>query len=95
MKKKSNSKLPKSTHTPQYDLLRKKLIQMRTEAKLTHRELAKRLGREHSFIWRIEQGERRLDFVEFFWVCRALDQDPAAIAEELQQEFKKLKDFSI
>lgn len=83
--------MKKSTHTPLYDLLRKKLLQMRTDAKLTHRQLAAILGREHSFIWRLEQGERRLDFVEFFWVCRALNQDPQKIGQELLAEFEKLE----
>ena len=43
------------------------------------RELAQRLDREHSFVWRIETGERRLDVVEFAWVCHALNQDAASV----------------
>jgi hypothetical protein len=27
--------------------------------------------REHSFVARIEQGERRVDVVEFFLICKA------------------------
>ena len=52
---------------------------MRKAAGLTQRQLAKRLKREHSFVSRIELGERRLDVVEFYWVCRACDQDPKSI----------------
>lgn len=56
---------------------------MRKAAKLTHRQLAKKLEREHSFVWRIEQGERRLDIVEFYWYCRTLGSNPSEVFEEL------------
>lgn len=62
----------KSTHSPEYAEVLKTLVSMRKEAGLTQRELAKKLGREQSFVWRIEKGERRLDVVEFHWVCTAL-----------------------
>lgn len=42
------------------------LLAMRQKAGLTQRDLAKKLGREHSFVWRIEAGERRLDVIEFY-----------------------------
>ncbi len=63
---------------------------MRKTAGLTQRELAKRLNREHSFVSRIELGERRLDIVEFYWLCRACDQDPKVIYDELLKKFGKL-----
>ena len=44
---------------------------------LTMRELALRLDRPHSFVQRIEEGDRRLDVVEFVWYCQALGIDPA------------------
>lgn len=81
--------MKKSVHTPHYDEVRKKLVAMRKAAKLTHRQLADKLNREHSFVWRIEQGERRLDVVEFFWVCRALGQNPASVYAELVDDFSK------
>jgi type VI protein secretion system component VasF len=47
---------------------------------------------EHrSFVWRIEHGERRLDVVEFFWVCEALGFDAKAVYAELADEFRKLR----
>jgi DNA-binding XRE family transcriptional regulator len=58
--------------TPHYDAFRAKLVAMREAAGLTQRELAAKLGRERSFVSRIELGERRLDVVEFYWVCRAV-----------------------
>jgi len=62
---------------------------MRRAARLNQRELAKRLGREHSFVSRIELGERRLDVVEFFWVCRACGCDPQEMMAEVARDFEK------
>lgn len=39
---------------------------------------------------RIELGERRLDVVEFYWVCLACDQDSKIVYDELLKEFAKL-----
>ena len=41
-----------------------RLIEARKQAGLTQVEVAKRLGRAHSFISKCELGERRVDFVE-------------------------------
>ena len=40
------------------------------QAGLTQRELAERIGREQSFIGRIETRQRRVDLVEFVWIAR-------------------------
>ncbi len=69
----------KSVYSDEYMIVRETLVAMRREAGLTQRELAQRLQREHSFVWRIETGERRLDVVEFAWVCHALNQDAASV----------------
>lgn len=78
--------MKKSTHSPEYQYVLKKLIEMRRAAGLTQLELATRLEREQSFIWRIEKGERRLDLVEFRWVCQALNVRPEKIYKELMRE---------
>ena len=81
--------MQKSTHTPHYLAVRRKLVAMRKAAKLTHRQLGELLEREHSFVWRVEQGERRLDLVEFFWYCRALGHDPVKVYTELAEELAR------
>jgi len=75
--------MQKSTFSSHYNIFKTKLVTMRKAAGLTQRQLAKRLKREHSFVSRIELGERRLDVVEFYWVCQACDQDPKSIYDEL------------
>ncbi len=80
--------MKKSTHSDEYQIVLKTLIEMRKSAGFTQQKLADILEREQSFVWRIEHGERRLDVVEFFWVCEALGQDAKAVYAELAGAFK-------
>jgi transcriptional regulator with XRE-family HTH domain len=75
--------MKKSIHSLEYCAVCRKLIDMRRLSGLTQQELADALAREQSFVWRIENGERRLDVLEFFWVCEALGQDAKAVYAEL------------
>jgi transcriptional regulator with XRE-family HTH domain len=52
------------------------LVSTRNQAGLTQRDLAARLKRPHSFIGRIEAGERRVDVVEFIEIAQVLEVDP-------------------
>ncbi len=83
--------MDKSTFTPHYDLLRERLVELRGSAGLSQRDLAVRLGREHSFVGRVETGDRRVDLVEFFWICRACDADPEKEAASLIRRWKRLR----
>ena len=83
--------MKKSTHSDEYSFVLKKLIDLRKAAGFTQQQLADALEREQSFVWRIENGERRLDVVEFFWVCEALGQDAKAVYSELANAFSKCK----
>lgn len=52
------------------------LVETRTNAGITQRGLAARLGRAHSFIGKIESGERQLNVLEFCELADALGIDP-------------------
>lgn len=80
--------MKKSLHSAEYGIVLETLTDLRRKAGLTQRALAERLGREHSFVWRIESGERRLDVVEFAWVCEALDCDPAVQYAAMQAQWR-------
>jgi transcriptional regulator with XRE-family HTH domain len=80
--------MKKSTHTPEYQHILDKLVEMRKSKGMTQRDLAQKLNREHSFVWRIEKGERRLDMLEFFWVCKALGHNAETIYADLCKNFK-------
>ena len=73
----------KSTHTPEYAALRRRLTQIRTTAGKSQRELASALKVPHSWVAKVESGERRIDFVEFAWFCMACERSPSAEADEL------------
>lgn len=68
----------------------KNLVEARKAAGISQRQLADRLGREQSFVWRIETGERRLDVVEFHWVCTALERDSATEYARLANYFREV-----
>jgi len=84
--------MKKSTHSPEYDEVLKTLVFMRKTAGLTQRGLAQKLKREQSFVWRIEKGERRLDLVEFHWVCEAMGCSSAKVYGQLAGLFRKIKE---
>ena len=58
----------------------------REDKQLTMRDLAALLNRPHSFVAKVEQGERRLDVVEYVTYCRSLDVSPF---EGMRASFKK------
>lgn len=77
--------MPKSIYSRQLERLCELLVEARIAAGLTQRQLAERLNRPHSYIGKIEIGERRLDVVEFLALCNAIDVEPSAILNEVQK----------
>lgn len=75
--------MPRSTFSPAYQEVTDLVVRLRQEAGLSQRDLAAKLGRELSYISRIEQGQRRLDLVEFAWHCKACGVDPRKVGGEL------------
>jgi ribosome-binding protein aMBF1 (putative translation factor) len=59
------------------------LVESREQAGLTQRDLAARLKRPHSFIGRIEAGERRVDVIEFIEIVRVMGLDPEHLFAKL------------
>ena len=72
--------------------LQKALVRMREEAGLTQRQLAAKLGVVHSFVGRVEIGERRLDLVEYWHYVRVCGQDPGVAAKDLMESFNVIGD---
>ncbi len=61
----------KSTHTAEYARLRRRLADIRNAAGLSQRHLAAALRVPHTWVAKVESGERRIDLVEFGWFCAA------------------------
>lgn len=53
-------------HAPEYRAMMEALQAARLAAGLTLEEVATRLGRPISYVWKSEQGERRVDAVELW-----------------------------
>ena len=62
-------------YSANYQKLIKWLKASREEKELSMRDLAKRLDVSHSWVGKIEQGERRLDVLEYMKLCKALGID--------------------
>ena len=58
-----NRYMTANINTPEMQALTKWLKQMREEQHLTMRALAERMDKPHSYVQKVEQGERRLDVV--------------------------------
>lgn len=48
------------------------IVTARRDAHLTQRQLAAKLGRSNSFVWKLEAGERQLNVLEFIEIAEAL-----------------------
>jgi transcriptional regulator with XRE-family HTH domain len=77
--------MKKSVHTPEYASLRSELRGARDSAGLSQRGLAARLKVPHSWVAKVESGERRIDLVEFCWFVSACGMDPHAVTKRLIQ----------
>ena len=51
------------------------LVALRSEAKLSQREIADQIGVPHTWVSKIETGERRIDAIELKWFCDACNAD--------------------
>jgi transcriptional regulator with XRE-family HTH domain len=77
--------MPKSVYTPLYERFRELLVQARKNAGLTQSELADLLRRPQSYVSKYENGERRLDLIEFLELAPLLHINVAAFIRELQE----------
>lgn len=78
--------VPKSAFSRKYRHFRTLLTDARLRAGLTQASLAKKLGRPQSFVSKFENGERRLDVIEFLDVARAVRLDPMRVIDELSRK---------
>jgi ribosome-binding protein aMBF1 (putative translation factor) len=65
--------MEKSLHSEGYSQFLRQLRAARRRAGVTQVELAGRLNETQSFVSKCERGERRLDMVEVWSFCKALE----------------------
>ena len=60
------------------------IVGARNAAGLTQRQLAAKLKRSNSFVWKLEAGERQLNVLEFIEIARALDAKASALMGQIE-----------
>ena len=73
----------KSVHSRRYKIFIEKLVEARKAAGVTQQQLADKLGRPQSFVAKYENGERRLDVVEFVEIAKHLGTDSRDIIDAI------------
>lgn len=80
--------MTKSVFTERYQRFISLLVSARQKQGLSQRDLAIRLNKVHSFVAKYEQGERRIDVVEFLDIAEALNVNPVEIIKKLRKSPK-------
>ena len=77
--------MEKNLYTQRQLRLQELLRELRQNADLTQEEVAARLERPQSFVSKYESGERRLDILELWDVCKALKISLEAFVKVLEE----------
>lgn len=72
-----------SVYSEEYQLVITALKNARKARGITQAQLAEALGKPQSFIAKVENGERRLDVVEFVHLARLVGVDVAEVVQTL------------
>jgi len=75
----------KSDGRLEYDILAQLLQELRVEARLSQRELAKRLRRTQSYVAKVENALQRVDFIEVMDFAAAVGTTIAILAAKMEQ----------
>jgi transcriptional regulator with XRE-family HTH domain len=75
----------RSVFSREYQSLMMLLVEARKERGITQRQLAERLGKDQSFVSKIERGVRRLDVLEFMEVTEAIGVDAFDLLRKMRR----------
>ena len=82
-------RLEKNLYTDRQAILLGLLRSVRKDADLRQEDVAKILERPQSFVSKYESGERRLDILELYDVCKALGITLAEFTQRLESKIRK------
>ncbi len=80
-----------SIYTDQYRRVIDELKRARKAAGVTQQRLAEALSQPQSFVSKVENGERRLDIVEFAHFCQAIAVDPCELLAKSELTAKRAR----
>ncbi len=78
-------------HAAENKLLIAVLRDLREEAGMTQAALASLMGKQQSFVSKVERGERLLDPVELRWWCDALGAHVVNVVAQWNTQVKRLR----
>jgi len=81
--------MEKSVFTQEYQVFLRLLRETRLQKGLTQVQLAERLGETQSWVSKWERGEHRLDIIELWKVCRAMEVSFVQFAEMLESTLSR------
>ncbi len=85
--------MPKSAFTEAHKIAIKILTDTRKKAGLHQADLARAPGKDQSFISNIERGQRRVDMIEFYAICRILNIDAAKLYSDIVEKLPSKVDI--
>lgn len=74
-----------SIYSEDYQLVINALKDARIKQNITQEKLASALNRPQSFIAKVENGERRIDVVEFVHIAKLLSIEPIKILKKISK----------
>lgn len=72
-------------------LLVQALVAVREEAGLSQSELARRLGRRQSYVWKIENSQQRIDLLELIEICQKCGANPETVVSKFLTDLSQAK----
>src|SRR3546814_16224919 len=75
--------MPGTVYTKASKQVAQALADARKQAGLLQEELARRIGKDQSFVSNIERGQRRIDVLELYAMARAMDRAPSDLYRTL------------
>lgn len=75
--------MPKTIFEGAYAQFVEVLVAARMRSGLTQAQVAAKIGKDQSFMLIVENSQRRVDILEFVALCRAMDEDPRQLFEQV------------
>ncbi len=79
-----------SIYSDEYQIVIKALREARIAKGVTQENLAQALDRPQSFIAKVENGERRLDVVEFVHIAHLLSLEPSVLIKRIPRKYSSI-----
>jgi transcriptional regulator with XRE-family HTH domain len=79
-----------SPRSAEYGILLQLIREARLASSMSQKEICDRLGKPKNYLIKVEGGERRLDVVELFELCRAMETDADALLARFSEAWKEI-----